>query len=133
MSSHFTKEKIWWPSPLRVVDHSGFGRLQPTGGRCGRGLSCAAQVGQPFQVPTDAFELQFQSVGGASHIPHPPVARAPLPPPKHFFNLTPDGTEQPVDPPRRRTQLLPSAGLAQNPVGHLVAATPFAPRFATSN
>src|ERR1035437_234423 len=129
MSSHFTKEKICWPHSLRAVDRPGFGRFQPAGWRFGRGRSCRTQIHQPFQVPTDAFELQFQSVGGASHIPHPPAARAPLPPPKHFFNLTPDGTEQLVDPQRRRTQLLPSAGLAQNPVGHLVAATPFAPRF----
>jgi hypothetical protein len=50
-------------------------------------FSCRAQVGQPFQVPTDAFELQLQSVAFMSDIPHPPGACAPLPPAEHFLNL----------------------------------------------
>ena len=102
--------------------------FQPVGGRlvdCG---SDCAHIGQAFQFPTDTFELQFQPVGL-----RPTYALAgnppPLPPGKHGFNLTPDRTEQSVRPDRRRAQLLAAAGLAQNPVGHAVLPTPFAPGF----
>src|SRR5208282_1433574 len=124
MSSYFTKVKLSWPRLLRAVERPDFGWVQPTGGRSGLRGSCRAQIGQPFQIPTDAFELQFQPVGFVPHIPHPPVARRPLPPAKHFFNLAPDRTEQPVDPHTRRAQLFPTAGLAQNPVGHTVLPAP---------
>src|SRR5476649_2481283 len=96
MLSYFTKVKMCQPRPLRAVDRSGFGRFQPACVRFEGDRSCDAQVGQPFEVPTDALELQFQPVGFTAHIPHPPVTRAPLPPPKHFLNLTADRTEQSV-------------------------------------
>src|SRR5208282_3682017 len=126
MLSHFTKIKLCWPHPLGVVAHPGFGRFQSFGLRFWRGFSCRTQIGQPFEVPTDTFELQFQPVGFASHIPHPPVTCAPLPPSKHFLNLAPNRTEQPVRPHSGWPQLLPTAGLAQNPVGHTVLPAPFA-------
>ncbi len=47
--------------------------------------SCSSQVGPAFEVPTDAFEFQFQPVAFSSHIPHPPVTEAPLPPAKDPF------------------------------------------------
>src|SRR5487761_2585308 len=100
--------------------------FSPVGERWGCDDSCRTQIGQAFQVPTDTFELQFQSVGLVPHIPHSPVARAALPPTKHLLNLTPDRTEQPVHSHIRVLQLFPSAGLAQNPVGHAVPTTPHA-------
>src|SRR5271163_3915051 len=130
MSVHFTKLKLCWPRSWRAVPRSGFDRFQQTGGCFVSSDSCRAQIDEPFEVPTDAFELQFQPVGRLAHIPHPPITGAPLPPGKYRFNLTPDRTEQPVRPHRRRAQLLPPAGLAQNPVGHAVLPAPFAPRLA---
>lgn len=90
--------------------------FSPIGGRLRPEFSGRAQIGQPFEVPTDALELQFQSVGFVSHIPHPPVACAPLPPAEHLFNLAPDRTEQPVRPEGRRAQLLSPAGLGKIPL-----------------
>ncbi len=130
MSVHFTKVKLCWPCRLEAIQHSDFGRFQPTGGRFWGFDSCRTQIGQSFQVPTNAFELQFQPVGFAPHIAHPPITCAPLPPSKNGFNFTPDRTEQPVCPHRRRTQLLSAAGLAQNPVSHTVLTAPFAPGLA---
>ena len=126
MSVHLKKIKWCWLRPLRAVRRSGFDRFQPTGGHFVNFGSRRAHIHQPFQVPTDAFELQFQSVGFVPHIAYPPITCAPLPPGKDGFNFTPDRTEQPVGPHRCRAQLLPSAGLAQNPVGHAVLPAPFA-------
>src|SRR5271154_1727084 len=127
MSSEFTwaKTSVW-----RVGDGGWaprFHRFVPPVPRSGRWFSCRGQTDQPFQVPTDAFELQFQAVGFMAHIPHAPVARAALPPAKHFLNLTTDRTEQPVGADRRRSQLLPTARFAQDPVRHTLPPAPFAP------
>ena len=126
MSVHFTKIKLCQPRPVRAVRRFGLDQFQPVRGRFAGGGSCRAQIGQPFQVPTDTFELQFQSVGRLAHIPHSPITCAPLPPGKHGFNFTPDRTEQPIRSEGRRVQLLAPAGLAQNPVGHAVLPAPFA-------
>ena len=126
MSVHLTKVKWCWMRPLRAVRRSGFDPFQPTGGCFVGSGSHRAHIHQPFQVPTDAFELQFQPVAFAPHIPHPPITGAALPPAKHLFNLTPNRTEQPVGSHRRCPQLFPSAGFAQNPVGHSLAPAPFA-------
>ena len=129
MSVHFTKIKLCWPRSLRAVAHSCLDRFPPVGRRfVGRG-SCRAQSHQSFQIPTDTFELQFQTIARLPQISYSPITGAPLPPGKHGFNLTPDRTEQTVRPHRRRAQLLPTAGLAQNPVGHAVFPAPFAPGF----
>ncbi len=92
------------------------------------GFSRRTQVGQPFEVPTHAFELQFQPVAFATHIPHPPITGAALPPAEYFLNLTADRTEQPVHAHGGQAQLLPPAGLVQNPVGHAVLTAPLAAR-----
>jgi hypothetical protein len=63
MSAHFTKIETCWPRPLQAVEQSGLSRFEPIRRRWARGFSCCAQIGQPFQVPTDTFELQFQPVG----------------------------------------------------------------------
>jgi hypothetical protein len=84
---YFSKLKLTWPRLLKVVDRSGFDQFQPIGRRFWRGLSCHAQIGQPFQIPTPPFELQFQPVMCLPHMPHPPAVCAPPPPPKHFSIL----------------------------------------------
>lgn len=122
---HFTKIKLCWPRLVRAVLRSGLDRFQPAGGRFEGDRSCRAQIGQPFQFLTDAFELQFQTVGPLAHIPYSPITRAPLPPGKDRFNLTPDRTKQLVDLHCCRAQFFPAAGLAQNPVGHTVFRAPF--------
>jgi hypothetical protein len=114
MLSHFTKVKLSWSRRQRAVVRPDFDRLEPVAGHLPRRFSCRAQIGQPFQVPTDTFELQFQPIGFVSHIAHPPVARAPLPPPKHFLNLAADGTEEPVDANRRRAQFSPGFQVLSN-------------------
>src|SRR6266550_819594 len=120
----FNVKKVCRPeSGAALVDHRR--TFSPGDGRLGPGFSGRAQRGQPFQVPTDTFELQFQPVAFAPHISYPPVTRATLPPAEHFLKLTPDRTEQPVGPHRRVPQFFAATGLAQNPVGDFVSATPF--------
>ena len=91
--------------------------------------SCSGQSRQPFEVPTDAFKLQFQPVGVPPYIPHPPVTRAAFPPAKDSFDPAPQSAQQLVDPHRRVPQFFPTAGLAQNPVGDAVLTAPLAAGF----
>src|ERR1700722_18272630 len=98
MLTNFTQGKLSWLRPLRAPDRPCFGQFQLTGRRCGCYFSCGPQIRQPFEVPTDAFELQFQPVGFLAYIPHPPITCASLPPAEYFLDLAPDRTEQPVDP-----------------------------------
>jgi hypothetical protein len=100
MSAHFPKLKLPQPRPLRAFRRSGFDPFQPADRRFVGPGSCRTQIGQSFQVPTDAFELQFQPVGRLAYIAHPSIAGAPFPPGKDRFNFTPDRTEQPVRPHR---------------------------------
>lgn len=92
MSLQFTKVKLSWPHSLRVVHRTGLDRFRTAGGRFVGLGSCRVQIEQTFQVPTGAFELQFQPVGPLAHIPHSPITRASLPPSKHGYNLTVDRT-----------------------------------------
>ena len=62
MLSHFTKIKLSWPIRKRAIDRPDFRRWEPVARHLPRRLSWSAQIGQPFQVPTDTFELQFQPV-----------------------------------------------------------------------
>jgi hypothetical protein len=126
----FTKVKLPNRRSMRAADGSDFAGFQPRDWRCRRSFSGRAQRGQPFQVPTHAFELQFQTVALTSHIAHPPIARAPLPPAKYFFNLTPDRTEQPVRPHGGRAEFLAVTEFAQDAIGHAVPSAPFTPGLA---
>src|SRR5690606_6859480 len=70
------------------------------GGQSRRNLpspSCSAQTDPAFEIPTQTFELQFQTVARPAHIAHLPVAQTALPVAKDFFNPTAHRTEQSVD------------------------------------
>jgi len=121
MLIRFKKVKSSCLRALRAVPRSGFDRFEPAGERWVGSSSCRAQLGQPFQVPADTFELRFHPVGRLPQLRHAPITCAPLPPKQNSFNPTPDRTEQLVGPHGCRKQLLSTAGLEQNAVGHAVS------------
>jgi hypothetical protein len=86
MTASLFNEKLAWQPARSGGLNRRCGCFCPRGGRSVRSVSCSGQIHQPFEVPTDAFELQFQSVGIASDVAHAPVARATLPPAEDFFN-----------------------------------------------
>lgn len=112
---------------LRLASETSFRRFPPVSGRWRRITSYRFQSGQPFQVPTDIFRLQLQSVGLSHHISNPALARAPLPPAEHLFNLAPDRTEQPVGLLRTGQQFFPGQRSAQDAVDYALPGTPFPP------
>jgi hypothetical protein len=103
-----------------------FGRPTQRLSGSGSGFSCFAQGGQPFEVPGNAFELQFQPVARQPQVAHPPVAGGALPPAEDLFNLGADGAQEPVGPQGRSRQLLSAHGLAQDAVGDPVFSAPLA-------
>ena len=68
MSPTFFSVKKICPTENRGAGAPGFQSFSPGTGRWRHDFSGRTQGGQPFQVPTDAFELQFQPVGFAPHI-----------------------------------------------------------------
>ena len=94
-----------------------FYRLARRGGHSERDFSGPAQSGQSFQVPTDAFELQFEPVGVPAHIAHAPVTRTTLPPAKYFLNPTTHPAQALVALHLLGEQFGPAMWSAQNAVG----------------
>src|ERR1051326_5932208 len=91
-----------------------------------RSFSCRLQVHPAFEIPTHAFELQFQPVGFVSDVADSAVAGAAFPPAEYFFNPAAHPAQQPVDAHGGGAQFVPASGFAQNAVGNAPLSTPLA-------
>jgi len=87
-------------------------------------LSSRRHVRPTFQVPTNAFEFQLQSIAFSTHVSDPSVSDAPLPPAKDFLYPAADRTEQLVDSQSSFAPLPAATGFAQDAIGHSVLTAP---------
>lgn len=124
MSPYFTKER----AAVRAFVTVSFARFQPVGGQFRIDLSSRTQSGQPFRVPTDAFELHSRTATLLNHKEQLPAPLTALPEGKRLRNLEADRARQPVDPPSDQAQFSLPSRHAHNLTREFASSPPLAAR-----